>query len=314
MVRIDFMKTFIEVVGSGSLKKAAKNLGMSVSSVSFQINSLESFYGAKLLKRTANGVELTDEGKIALKNMEAIVSSIEEAKKLISNMRGDKITIASGMVGLNIVHSIQVLLKSQYPQLDVKVELRGAHECVKGVLNGVYDFAIAGDLLDEHMENERLVIEEIGDDWLVLITPKDHPLASKSKVTIEDIKNYPMIVLSEDYGITTSTKKALEASGVRYEDLNIAYIVSDFYSKLHAVSSGVGVAITSYLAACKACEVGLVRIRRVEGLKGDRKIYFVASKLALESKKMREYAEFIISRGRQLFEDFATRCECFGAI
>ena len=38
MVRLDFMRTFIEVVELGSLKKAAKNLGMSVSSVSFQIN------------------------------------------------------------------------------------------------------------------------------------------------------------------------------------------------------------------------------------------------------------------------------------
>ncbi len=309
MVRIDFMKTFIEVVNSGSLKKAAKNLGMSVSSVSFQINSLERFYGAKLLERNANGVVLTDEGRIALKNMEAIVSSVEEAKKLISNIRGDKVRIASGMVGIDVVHSIQILLKAKFPEVDVKVELRGAHECVKGVIEGTYDFAIVGDILQNFVDLDRLFIEELGKDYLVLIVSKDHPLATKSVVTIDDVLEQPIISLTEDYGITTSLKKALAANGIQYEQLNIAYIVSDFFSQINGVSNGSGVAITSYIAACRACEVGLIKIRRIQGFKAERKINFVTTKLLMENKKMREYAKFIIMKGRQLFDYFAEQCE-----
>lgn len=314
MVRLDFMKTFIEVVELGSLKKAAKNLGMSVSSVSFQINSVESFYGAKLLERSTNGVKLTDEGNIAIKNMKSILSSVDETKRLISNIRGDKITIASGMVGINIVHAIQTLLKSRYPQLEVNVALRGAHECVRGVLNGEYDFAIAGDLLEEHLEFERLNYEILGNDFLVLIIPVNHELARKDKVTLDDITKYPIVMLTDDYGITTSTKKALIASGVKPESLNIAYVVGDFYSKINAVSSGIGIAITSFIAACKACEVGLIKMKVIEGFKSEREIYLVSSKLSLESKKMREYADFMISKGRQLFEDFAKQCRCIEKI
>ncbi|WP_456469624.1 LysR family transcriptional regulator [Archaeoglobus sp.] len=310
MVRLDFMRTFIEVVESGSLKKAAKNLGMSVSSVSFQINSIESFYGAKLLERSTNGVKLTDEGNIAIKNMKSVLSSVDETRRLISNIRGDKITIASGMVGLNIVHAIQTLLKSRYPQLEVSIALRGAHECVKGVLSGEYDFAIAGDLLEEYLEFERLNYEILGEDFLVLITPPDHELASKDKVTLEDITKFPIVMLTDDYGITTSTKKNLLESGIKPDDLNIAYTVGDFYSKINAVSSGIGIAITSYIAACKACEVGLIKMRKIHGFKSERKIFLVSSKLSMESKKMKEYSEFILSKGRQLFEDFAQQCGC----
>ncbi|MET1124306.1 MAG: LysR family transcriptional regulator [Archaeoglobaceae archaeon] len=311
MVRIDFMRTFVEVVKAGSLKKAARNLGLSVSTVSFQINALESLYGAELLRRSVNGVKLTEEGKIALKNIEAILNSIEDTKKLIANLKGEKVVIASGMVGLNVIHALQVILKSQYPQLEVKFELHGAHECVRGVLSGKYDFAIAGDLLEEHMNDPRLVISEVGEDRLVLILPKDHPLAGKGKVELEEVKREPLIMLTDDYGITTSTKKALEASGVRLEELNVAHIVSDYYSKLNAVSSGMGVAITSHLAACKACEVGMIKIRPIEGFADERKIYIIASRLAMESSKMREYAEFIISKSRQLFAEFAKSCRCF---
>ncbi len=308
MVRIDFMKTFVEVVNCGSLKKASESLGMSVSSVSFQVNSVEELYGAKLLKRTSNGVSLTEEGKIALKNIEMILSSIEETKRLISNIKGDRISLASGMVGINLLHNIQVLLKARYPKLDIRVEHIGAHKCIEGILTGKYDFAIVGDILDEHMCNERLYIEEIGYDRLVLITPVNHKLATKSVVKLEDVIKEPIIVLTEDYGITTSLKKALAKSGVKYEDLNIAYVVNDLFSQIHGVSSGMGVAITSYIATCKACEVGLIKIRDIKDFKSDRKIYFVTTKLTMESKKMREYAEFIINKGKQLFRDFAEQC------
>lgn len=311
MVKLEFMKTFIEVVNTGSLKKASKNLGVSVSTISFQIDALESFYGAKLLNRGVRGVELTEEGKIALKNMEMIIKSIEEVKRLITNIKGEKIVLASGMVGLNIVHSLQILLKSKYPALEVKLELRGAHKCVQGVLNGEYDFAIAGDLLGEHLNDSRLFVEELGDDRLVLITSKEHPLAKKGYVSLEEIKREPMIMLTDDYGITTSTKKALEMSGYNISQFNVAYVVGDYYSKLHAVSSGIGVAITSLLAACRAYEVGLIEMMEILDLKADRKIYFVASRLAMESKKMKEYADFIISKGKQLFKDFTNHCKYF---
>ncbi|MEM4472025.1 MAG: LysR family transcriptional regulator [Archaeoglobaceae archaeon] len=307
MVKLEFMKTFIEVVNSGSLKKAAKNLGTSVSTISFQINALESLYGAKLLKRGIRGVELTDEGKLALKNMEMIIKSVEEVKRLIANIKGEKIILASGMVGLNIVHALQILLKSRYPNLEIKLELRGAHECVRGVLDGNYDFAIAGDLLTEHLNDPRLFVSELGDDKLVLITSRNHPLAKKDRVTLEEIKNEPLIMLTEDYGITTSTKKALEMSGYKISDFNVAFVVGDYYSKLHAVSSGIGIAITSMLAAFRAYEVEMIEMIEISDLMANRKIYFVTSKLAMESEKMREYANFIISKARQLFSDFTSR-------
>lgn len=311
MVRLDFLRTFMEVVESGSLKKAAKNLGMSVSSVSFQINSVESFYGTKLLERSANGVKLTDEGKIAIKNIKSVLDSIEETKKLLSSLKRDKITIASGMVGLNIVHTIQTLLKASYPQLEVNVVLKGAHECVKGVLNGEFDFAIAGDILEEYLDLGRLKYEILGNDYLVLICSPEHELANKAEVTLKDVTKYPIVMLTDNYGITTSTKRALLASGVKLNELNIVYTVSDFYSKINAVSSGVGIAITSYIAVYRACEVGLVKMRKIQGLKSERNIYLVSSKLALESKKMKEYLDFIVAKGRQLFKDFTTSYECF---
>ncbi len=308
MVRVDFLKTFLTVAKMGSLKKAAKELKMSVSSVSFQVNAVEEFYGARLLKRSVNGVKLTDEGKIALKNIESIINSVEEAKKLISNIRGERVIISSGMVGINVVFELQTLLKAKNPDVDVKVELRGAHECIRGVMSGDYDFAIVGDILEEHLVSDWLYVKEIGMDKLVLITPTNHPLATKKQVTLEDIKKYPIISLTESYGITTSLKKALKESGVRFEELNVAYTVEDLFSQINSVSSGLGIAITSYIAVCRACEVGLIKIRDIKDFASKRKIYFVSTKLAMESRKMKEYANYIIRNAKSIFAAYYEQC------
>ncbi len=306
MVRVDFMQTFTQVVEKGSFKRAAKDLGMSISSVSFQINSVEQFYGAKLLKRSVSGVTLTDEGKIALKNMKMVIESIEETKKLISNISGEKLAIASGMVGLYIVPQIQALLKTRYPELEVKVMLRGAHICLDMLTKGEADFAVVGDIPDD--VNDRLEVFKLGSDRLMLIVPPDHPL-SEGEVTLEDVIKYPFVVLTDDYGITTSLKKALIDSGIDPEKLKIGYVVDDFFSQLHSVSNGLGIAITSIIASCRACEVGLVKARDIKGFRSERSIYFVTTKLAMESERLSEYARFVVENSSRLFSEVKHKCD-----
>lgn len=301
MSRIDFMRTFLKVVEKGSLKAAAKELSMSVSSVSFQINSLEEFYGARLLNRKVTGVTLTEEGIIAMKNMESILGSIEDAKKLIANLREDKVTIASGMVGLNIVFHLQSLLKAKYPALEVDVLLRGAHECTKLLKRGEVDFAIVGDLSDD-VEPEKFKIDLLGKDWLVLITPVNHPLVNKKEVKLEDVLKYPLISLTDDYGINTSIKKALKKSG--YDSVKPSIVVGDFFSKLNSVSSNLGIAITSMIAAAKAHEVGLVKMKPIEDLVDERDIYLVTSYLSSECKRMREYYSFILDNAKRMLSNY----------
>jgi len=306
MVRVDFLRTFINVAEKGSLKKVAEKSNMSISSISFQVNSVEKFYDAKLLNRGVNGVSLTDEGKVALENMKLIIESIDETRTHISNIKGEKITIATGMVGLYVVPQIQNLLKTKYPDVEVNIVPRGAHECIEKLKRGEVDFIIVGDV--EEKAKNRFKITELGTDRLILITPSSHPLNEKSKITLTDVVEYPFVFLTEDYGITSSLKKALVKGNINMEKLKKEYVVDDFFSQLHSVSNGLGIAITSLIASWRACEIGLVKIRNIEGFESKRSIYFITSKLTMESEKMKEYAEFIVENSKALFSEFNRKC------
>jgi LysR family transcriptional regulator for bpeEF and oprC len=60
--RFDAMRTFVQVVESGSYTKAALQLNLHKATVSQQIQQLEGKLGARLLTRTTRSVAPTEEG------------------------------------------------------------------------------------------------------------------------------------------------------------------------------------------------------------------------------------------------------------
>ena len=80
------IKTFLEVVDSGSFSAASEQLFLSKVSVMNQINSLESTVGVKLLNRTNHGVTLTEAGQSFYRNARKMQhlsdTALEEARKI----------------------------------------------------------------------------------------------------------------------------------------------------------------------------------------------------------------------------------------
>ena len=81
--------TFITAADQGSFLKAAKELYITPASVMNQINKLESIIGAKLMKRTNQGVQLTAAGRSiyqdAKKMMEFADEAIKKARQLAAS-------------------------------------------------------------------------------------------------------------------------------------------------------------------------------------------------------------------------------------
>ena len=133
-----------------------------------------------------------------------------------------------------------------------------------------------------------------------MITSPDHPLAEKDTVTIDEIRDYPLINLTDNYDMTTSVEKALKNCDPNLQDFKVC-TVDDI---LNLVSRGRRVSIISPIASYKACEMGLVVARNVEGLKDERNIYFVTTDVVMRSRRYRDFADFIVKNAKMLFESF----------
>ena len=73
------IKTFIQVADRGSFSKAAEALFITPASVMKQMNALEERLGLKLLRRTNQGIKLTDSGRYIYTAAKKIIAESEDA-------------------------------------------------------------------------------------------------------------------------------------------------------------------------------------------------------------------------------------------
>ena len=77
---IDLLKTFVEVVRTRHFGKAAENLYITQSAVSFRIRQLEQGLGVNLFIRQRNNIQLTAPGERLLPHAQMIITGMQRAK------------------------------------------------------------------------------------------------------------------------------------------------------------------------------------------------------------------------------------------
>lgn len=81
----ELLKTFLEVQKTRHFGKAAENLYLTQSAVSFRIRQLEQSLGVPLFIRYRNNIQLTSAGELLLPHAEAVLSAIGAARQQIQN-------------------------------------------------------------------------------------------------------------------------------------------------------------------------------------------------------------------------------------
>lgn len=84
MDRVHLLETFVRVVEAGSLSRAARQLGCSLSTVSRQLAALEAELGAPLVDRTTRALQVTAEGQRLRPHALAVVRAMEDARASVA--------------------------------------------------------------------------------------------------------------------------------------------------------------------------------------------------------------------------------------
>lgn len=299
-VRLEYFNTFGEVVKEGSLFGAAKSLGMSVSTISLHVDSVEKFFGAKLLDKDVKGVKLTRAGELAHKNIKEVLEHVDKARNSIKNLKTRNIIIAMDCVGIPIISEIQRKYKKEHPDVHIATKVTGEYECLKLLEKGEVNLVLAGYTSPPRL-GDKYHVEKMGDDMFILIVPTDHELARKEVVNTEDVLSHPIVTISEDYGCD-GLEDALKSVGRSGEEHKIECSVNDIFSQIYGVSAGLGTAVTSYILSRKYEEGGLIKIRKINDFIEKRPVYTICSEMTLENPLIRNFYEFLVEEGRELLD------------
>ena len=189
------LKYFLTVADEGNITRAADILHVTQPTLSRQLMELEEEMGTSLLIRGKRSVTLTDEGFLFKQQAETIVELADKLEHTFTD-RKDIIcgTIKIGAteaLGGRTLAAYMKEFREKYP--DVQFDLyNGMADNIKEMVErGLIDLGLVMEPIDTaKFEYVRLPQKET---WGILIR-QDHEFAQKETVTMEDIKQYPLIM------------------------------------------------------------------------------------------------------------------------
>lgn len=204
------LKYFQAVAKHENITKAAKELHISQPSLSITIKRLEDELGVPLFKRIGKNIELNQFGKVYLKHVDSILINLDNAKAEVLELYGIRNTqiSLSSTATLFLTGLLREFLIS-YPNIKMVQSIHNREDILNDLKLGNIDFAITSPpIQDLNVETINLMEEEI-----VVVVNKDHPLAHKKFIYLNELRNENFMELTENYSFRDTTNALYKAAG-----------------------------------------------------------------------------------------------------
>jgi DNA-binding transcriptional LysR family regulator len=193
--RLKQLRAFCYAAQAQSISRAAERMFLSQPSVSLQVQALEREVGRALFERRGPKIVLTPEGKLfyelAAPLLEGVDALPAQFKARCGNMESGEVIIAAGEATiLYILPTIMTRFAERYPGIRVRLLNVTGRDGLARMRADTVDFAV-GAMLEVP---DDIAYHPIYSYQTVLITPAQHPLVSKDRVTLSDISPYGLIL------------------------------------------------------------------------------------------------------------------------
>ena len=206
------LRAFVQVVNAGTFTRAAEELHLAQSAVSQSVGRLEAELGFALLRRTRDGVELTEAGTVVFERARELVAGADAIRSDLAALRG----LLEGTVALGTMlppgpvdlPGLLAGFHATHPGIGVHVREGSAPEIMAALRRDELDVAFTGlpaDRLDEGLAGEQMLTEE-----LLLIAPPDHDLPTPASLT--DLTGVPFIGYRRGSALRDTVDHALDAA------------------------------------------------------------------------------------------------------
>ncbi|HEX7944912.1 MAG TPA: LysR substrate-binding domain-containing protein [Phenylobacterium sp.] len=191
------LRYFVAVAEEGSLTVAAeKRLHTAQPSLSRQLRDLEYEVGAQLFLRTSRGVELTLAGQAFLEHARLSLHQAAEAVAAARRVaRPAKTSFAVGfLTGQEVewLRHVTHVLKDQLKDIDLRVSSDFSPHVAEAVGRGDIDLGFS-----RVEPRPDVSYKVIAHEPIVVILPRDHPLASRAAIDPRDLDPYGFIGYSD---------------------------------------------------------------------------------------------------------------------
>ena len=182
------MRSFVQLVDSGSATKAASVRGLAVSAISRRMKELEARLGVQLLNRTTRTMSLTDEGRSFYDRAVQILSDLKDAEDEVMQTGGalSGVLKVAAPVSFGVAHLSPAISAFMHAHPEITIRLDMSDRRVDLVEDG-FDLAIRIGAL----KDSSLIARKIGAFRHVVCAAPSFFAARAVPERPEDIEGWP---------------------------------------------------------------------------------------------------------------------------
>lgn len=193
------LRYVLAVAEHKNFTKAAKHVYVTQPTLSMQIQKLEEELDILIFDRSKKPIQLTPVGEKIVEQAKNIVNESERMQDVVDQEKG----FIGGKFHLGIIPTVMptllpMFLKTfslRYPKVQLKIEELNTDEIISRLRDGNLDAAIAATPLEEENIVERVLYYEP----FVGYVPKNHPLKSMDKLTMENLNPEDILLLKDGH-------------------------------------------------------------------------------------------------------------------
>jgi DNA-binding transcriptional LysR family regulator len=248
------IEVFRMVMRVGTTRGAAAALHVSQPAITQLIHQLESRAGLRLFDRQKGRLSPTPEALALMEEVERVYEGLEAVQRKIAALR----THEDAVLRVGSLHAMAASVmpwavaqfQRSYPRTRCVLTVDSSSGLRQALFRGAVDFAFLGDEADA----SGLASSVFYEVQAACVMQATHPLARRTRVSPVDLRDVPLIALSETDQAQRRVVAALKEVGVTPHN-----VVETPYSATQCalVLAGAGLAITNPLVAREYVPLGL---------------------------------------------------------
>ncbi|WP_438301545.1 LysR family transcriptional regulator [Pseudomonas sp. NMS19W] len=196
-MKLHQLRALVMIADCGSIRAAARQLGVSQTAVAKALRELEEHLQLPLLVRNASGVVLTAYGQSLLQHARQMLSQLERAQLELTHLsdqaQGQLRLGISPWMGMTLLPEVVTLFRQRMPQVRLEIFEGLMAVALPKLRDGTMEFAVG--LVSSLLPRPEFVSEPIFSYRMAVVARHEHPLRKASSIhqLVEQdwVVNYP---------------------------------------------------------------------------------------------------------------------------
>ena len=235
------LKVFEATARHGSFTRAAEEMFLTQPTVSMQVKQLTKAIGLPLFEQVGKRLFLTDAGQELFSTCKEIFQRLDQLEMTVADLKGMK----QGKLRLAVITTTKYFMPrllgpfcKEYPGIDISLAVTNHERVIERLASNQDDLYVMSQM-PEHLD---IKAQAFLDNPLVVVAPRDHPLAQEKQIPIKRLAEEPFIMREPGSGTRSALQKLLDAHQL---SVKVRLELGSNEAIKQAIAGGLGISVLS---------------------------------------------------------------------